>query len=150
MWSSCVALNYEHDMAENLGTLPAQLKPHDFSPANNTVQVLQVPRHLIQPSVQYSLPSANGQNPIRQEDQQYQFPITPEPSPEQISFNNFNGTGYQILPSNEMYPYSNHMNTQVYDFASYSDTQLITSTNGSVNGELNEQYNQILQMLQQQ
>ncbi|XP_063911940.1 homeobox protein Hox-C6b-like [Zophobas morio] len=71
----------ETTQSENLRTLPAQLNPKDISPATNTVQVLQVPQHLIQPSVQYSLPSANDQNPIKREDQQYQFPITPEPSP---------------------------------------------------------------------
>ncbi|XP_063911928.1 homeobox protein Hox-D4-like [Zophobas morio] len=137
----------ETTQSENLRTLPAQLNPNVISPATNTTQVLQVPRYLIQPSVQYSLPSVNGQNPIKREDQQYQFPITPEPSPERISFNKFNGTGDQIQPTNEGYPYGNLMNT--HDFSFYPYTQLITSTDDSVNGQLYERYNQVPQMLEQ-
>ncbi|XP_063911929.1 homeotic protein deformed-like [Zophobas morio] len=139
----------ETTQSENLRTLPAQLHPNVISAATNTVQVLQVPRHLIQPSVQYSLPSANGQNPIKREDQQYHFPITPEPSPEQISFNNNNGTGDQIQPTNEVYPYGNLINTQLNNFSSYPCTQFITSTDADANVELDEQINQILQMLEQ-
>ncbi|XP_063911927.1 protein zerknuellt 2-like [Zophobas morio] len=133
--------------SENLGTLPAQLNPNEISPA--TIQVPHVPRHLVEASMQYSLPTANGQNPIKREDQQYQFPITPEPSPEQISFNNFNGTGDQIQPTNDVYPYANLMNIQLSDFSSYPYTQLITSTDGSANGQLYERYNQLPQMLEQ-